>query len=190
MNVLGTSESGHACFQNPKEAVAFCEAMEAREAKATGKVADLHEWAGRATFLIGYETGRRQMAQSTEYERAMVECQEGADDCIKAVQYYFPSTPGLVDQKLRQALARIEALEQIGTKLVAVARAAWTLQDDTADDGENMCVDRADFDNLSAALDELDKLPEKEGFVSTGPAKAERIISPTKIETHENNPFQ
>ncbi|MFP3746978.1 hypothetical protein SB816_28230 [Achromobacter sp. SIMBA_011] len=60
------------------------------------------------------------------------------------------------------------------TGLIAVARAAFNVADDAEDDGDQIKVDRADADALSAALDALDELPDDQPGYSMGPSnKAE-----------------
>lgn len=57
--------------------------------------------------------------------------------------------------------------------LLQVAYAAFTLADDTEDDGESLTVTRSDFYALSAALDRLDELPDDQpGYVMECAAKA------------------
>lgn len=74
------------------------------------------------------------------------------------------------------------------TMLVTVARAAHALADNTCEqevDGENMLtLEPCDFDDLAAALDALDTLPEiAPNIYGTGPAKAEALLTPGKYGT-------
>lgn len=74
---------------------------------------------------------------------------------------------------------QFEVEKQIALKgLIAVARSAHNLCDNTCDSGEKdeMTVERSDFEELSKALDVLDELPERPGYVSTGPAKAAWLL--------------
>lgn len=58
--------------------------------------------------------------------------------------------------------------------LVAVARAAWQLADNTEErDNDQFLCDPGDFAKLSAALDTLDQWPDPLGESATGPRKAE-----------------
>lgn len=77
------------------------------------------------------------------------------------------------------------------TGLIAVARAAFHVADDSEDDGGCIKVDRADAMKLSEALDTLDELPNDHPWYSMGPSnKAEwalrRLIgTPGEPETME-----
>ena len=63
--------------------------------------------------------------------------------------------------------------------LIAVARAAYFLADDTCEEGGILTVPQDSFDKLSAALDVLDELPEPgPNIYGTGPAKAEALLAP------------
>jgi len=66
--------------------------------------------------------------------------------------------------------------EQIVVALIAIARAAHSLADDTCDEDDILTVDRADFNALSFSLDVLDSLADPPGEVSTGPRKAEYYL--------------
>lgn len=85
---------------------------------------------------------------------------------------------------LSAAQAACAEMQRIGAMLVAVARAAWELADNTEEGvvvGEHptCTIDYEDFDRLSKALDVLDALLEPPGECSTGPRKAEyRFTAP------------
>ncbi len=68
-------------------------------------------------------------------------------------------------------------------RLVAVARAAWSLCDNTREDvvgaERRFFPDPSDWDALSDALDQLDLLPDPSPTeVGTGPANAEALLRP------------
>lgn len=68
-------------------------------------------------------------------------------------------------------------------KLIGVSRAAHFLTEDTCEENGQYTIDEDSFLKLSAALDELDKLPEPKGFiVATGTAKAEAILLSSAVE--------
>lgn len=66
--------------------------------------------------------------------------------------------------------------EQIVVALIAVARAAHDLADDTQQEGDVFTIDETDFKRLSYALDALDTLADPPGECSTGPRKAEYYL--------------
>lgn len=71
--------------------------------------------------------------------------------------------------------------KEIIQKLIAVARAAYFLADNTECNSTGYKVTEQDFDNLSDALDSLDLLPEMPPpYVGTGPAKAEWLLIKSK----------
>ncbi len=69
-------------------------------------------------------------------------------------------------------------------KLIALARAAWSLADDAEEtDSPYITVHEDDFKALSAALDTLDKLPELPApYVGEGPVKAEFALGLREAE--------
>lgn len=73
--------------------------------------------------------------------------------------------------ELRSTLA--SAAKVVAT-LVEVARAAWNVADNTAESNGEYIVMESCVNELSAALDALDELPDDQpGFAMTGPARAE-----------------
>lgn len=75
-----------------------------------------------------------------------------------------------------RAIATLESHEPVGKLLVAVARAAHTLADNSEESGPVTC-DADDFAALSKTLDALDALPELPApYIGTGPAKAEHAM--------------
>ncbi len=77
----------------------------------------------------------------------------------------------------------VQAGNEAGAKLVALARAAWRLADDTEgteyedEFGKHLRVPSDNFKELSDALDALDQLPELPApYIGTGPAKAEHSL--------------
>lgn len=75
--------------------------------------------------------------------------------------------------------------DDVARKLVAVARAAHTLADNSeaGAKGEPIHVPEEDFEQLSAALDALDALPELPApYIGTGPAKAEHMLGLSEVK--------
>ena len=77
--------------------------------------------------------------------------------------------------ELRSTLA--SAAKVVAT-LVEVARAAWKMANNTAESNGEYIVMESCVNELSAALDALDELPDDQpGRVMTGPARAEWALS-------------
>src|ERR1044072_5178760 len=71
-------------------------------------------------------------------------------------------------------------LKELTTALVAVARAAYNLADNTEENattGEMTIGFPSDFRELDFALTKLDDLPDPPGEAATGPRKAEYFLS-------------
>lgn len=85
--------------------------------------------------------------------------------------------------KIEKLEAACAEMRRVGELLVAVARAAWELADNTCE-GEvtgtehpTALIEMEDFDHLSKALDSLDALPNPPNEEATGPRRAEYAIS-------------
>jgi hypothetical protein len=126
--------------------------LRAEGVQAGDERADFEDWilTSNVKSHIGYSTDELTLARAAWDERARRAALASAPVALSPVE--------------RNAI----------TGLIAVARAAFNVADDSEDDGGHVKVDRADAEALGAALDALEELPDDQPGYAMGPSnKAE-----------------